>query len=357
MTATMSEPAQPLVSVVIVNFNGHAWMHRCLDSLKAQTIFKRIEVFVADNASTDRSDILSEELLAGWSNGFFIQNGKNVGFAAGTSTSVARSRGKYLFFLNPDVWLEPDCLQKLVEAADNSGVGAAGAVVLDYDTDNVQTRGGVGFDLFGNALTPRAGTVPDHLFVACGFYFVRTDLFNRLGGFDPVSFLYGEETDLSWRVWIAGETIIHVPNARIHHRGAFIANPKGGTRIVEVRTNEMKRFYANRNNLLLLLKNCRHVLLVLALTNILWMVAETMIGCVLLRRLSFFRKTCLAVLADCWRLRDHIFEQRRKINLFRKRGDFWMLRFFSPRFARWDDIARIFRLGLPKVDRSELPKS
>jgi N-acetylglucosaminyl-diphospho-decaprenol L-rhamnosyltransferase len=353
-----SEPVsiEPLISVIVLNYNGKAWMHRCLESLRSQTIFDQIEVLVADNASTDGSDTLSQELLAGWPNGYFIQNGENIGFGAGSNRAVARAKGKHLFFLNPDVWLEPDCLEKLYDGTEAAGAGAAGLLVMDYDDNSIQSRGGVGFDWLGIAIPPRRGRVPYTLFAACGFYFIRTDLFRRIGGYENHFFLYGEEADLSWRVWIAGERIIHVPEARMHHRGAALANPKGGTKIVEVRTSELKRFYANRNDLIIILKNCQHILLILALPYCLWMTAESLAGALLIRRLSFFRKACLAALADCWRLRGYIVEQRRQIKAIRKRSDFWMLRFFSPRFSRWEDIARIFRLGLPKVDRSELPR-
>jgi len=347
----------PLVSVIILNYNGKDWMHRCLESLRAQTVFDRIEVLVADNASTDGSDKLGAELISNWPNGVFIQNGANIGFGAGSNRAVERATGKYLFFLNPDVWLESDCLEKVYHATEAAQVGATGILVMDYDDNTVQARGGVGFDWFGIALPPRRGKIPYTLFGACGFYFIRADLFRRIDGYDDQFFLYGEENDLSWRVWIAGERIIHAPGARMHHRGAALVNPKGGTKIVEVRTSDLKRFYANRNNLLIILKNCQHLLLLLALPYSLWMVVESLVGSLLVKRLSFFSRTCLAAFADCWRLRHHIVDQRRKIKTYRKHSDFWMLRFFSPRFSRWEDISRILRLGLPKVDRGNVPKS
>lgn len=352
----ISEPHQPLVSIVLLNYNGKPWMHRCLESIRGQTIFNQLELLIADNASTDGSDALSEELIKGWPNAVFIQNGANIGFGAGSNLAVQRATGKYLFFLNPDVWLEPNCLEQLCRTAEESRVGVAGLLVMDYDDNAVQTRGGMGFDLCGMAVPPRSGSIPHVLFAACGFYFISAELFRRIGAFDDVFFLYGEETDLSWRVWISGEQIIHAPSARMHHRGAALTNPKGGTKIVEVRTSELKRFYANRNHLMVIFKNCRHVLLLLGLTYMLWMFVEGVIGALLMRRVSYFYKTVVAPIIDCWRLRAHILEQRRRTHAFRKRGDFWMLRFFTPRFARWEDIARILKLGLPKVDRSKLPE-
>jgi GT2 family glycosyltransferase len=45
----------PLISIVVLNYNGLPWLERCLGSLRRQTIYDRLEVIVADNASPDRS--------------------------------------------------------------------------------------------------------------------------------------------------------------------------------------------------------------------------------------------------------------------------------------------------------------
>src|SRR4051794_1436015 len=70
----------PLVSVIILNYNGAKWMERCLESLQKQTIFSQIEVIVADNLSSDGSDGLAEKLIRDWPSGCFVQNGANYGF-------------------------------------------------------------------------------------------------------------------------------------------------------------------------------------------------------------------------------------------------------------------------------------
>lgn len=341
---------QPLVSIVLLNYNGRPWMHRCLESIQAQTLFARVELLVADNASTDGSDALAEELIKGWPNAVFIQNGANIGFGAGSNLAVQRAKGKYLFFLNPDVWLEADCLEQLYSVTEKTAAGAAGLLVMDYDDDNVQSRGGSAYDISGYSVIPSRGVIPRILFAACGFYFIRTELFRKIGGFDPEFFLYGEEVDLSWRVWITGETILHVPQSRMHHRGAALANPKGGTKIIENRTSEAKRFYANRNHLITLCKDCQAFLLLLILPCLVLLLLEGIVGIVLLRRLSFFTESFSHPLADCWRLRHHIRAERRKIAVFRKRSDFYMLRFLTWRLSRWQEVLRMLKLGLPIVE-------
>lgn len=224
-------------------------------------------------------------------------------------------------------------------------------MVLDYDSDNLQSKGVVGFDIFGLSVDPRKSDNPERLFCVGGFYFIRKDLFLKVGGWDNEFFLYGEEMDLAWRIWISGENIVAAPAAQIHHRGAAAANPKGGARVVEIRTNDTKRFYANRNHLLTLLKVGRHVMLLLLVPSVMLVLWEGLAGVALLRRWSFFSKTSWAALTDCWRLRGHWMAERRRIRSFRKRGDLWMTRFFSLRLNRWNEFKKMLKLGLPKIEQ------
>ena len=77
---------------------------------------------------------------------------------------------------------------------------------------------------------------------------------------------------------------------------------------------------------------------------------ESLVGAVLLRRWSFVRASFWSVLADCWRMRGHVARKRREIAAFRKRSDFWMLRFFKLRLNRWDEVKRMLKFGPPRVD-------
>lgn len=271
----------PLISVIILNYNGARWMERCLASLQAQTWFEHIEVIIADNHSTDGSDDLCERLLEGWSNGRFIQNGANLGFCEGNNRGAALARGKFLFFLNNDTWLERDCLEMLMREVDRCHALAATPAMLDYDNDSPQSYGGAGFDCFGFLSIDRPVPGTRDIFVCGGCCFlIRHDLFEKLGRFDTVFFMYADEYDLSWRVWVSGARAILVPAARLHHRGAANVNPKGGGAVVEIVTTEFKRYYSNRNNLLVLLKNAEHLLLLLVVLQIFFLALERSEGVV-----------------------------------------------------------------------------
>jgi len=64
-------------------------------------------------------------------------------------------------------------------------------------------------------------------------------------------------------------------------------------------------------------------------------------GLVLVRRWRFIKRAYLGALADCWRLRHHILAERKRVREFRRRSDWWMLRFFRWRPNRWDEVRRL----------------
>jgi GT2 family glycosyltransferase len=332
----------PLVSVVIVNYNCKKWLDRFFPSLRAQTIFDRSEFILVDNTSTDGSAEICQKEMASWSNAVFLPTGGNYGFGGGSNRGAAVARGKYLFFLNPDVWLEPDCLEQLATKADTLPTKTASPLVLDYDSNNIQGQGAAGFDFFGCMINPRPGEDLREPFAVATFFFINRDLFRKLGQFDEVFFLFNEEMDLSWRAWLSGEAIHLIPSARIHHQGA-----SSGDRAAQNRTSESKRFYANRNQILAIAKNARCVLLLLVLNQIALIAVEALLGAILVRRFSFIRWALFKPVSDCWRLRKHIAAERKRIRGFRSRGDLWILRrFFRLGLGRWLDVKRLLKSGV-----------
>jgi GT2 family glycosyltransferase len=345
----------PLVSVVISNKNGVQWLPRCLESVRRQTIADRIEVIIVDNVSTDDSVPLARKLLAGFPQASVIENKQDLGFTGGMNTGAFAAKSEGVFLLSNDAWMEDDCLEKLLREIEAAKAGAAMPLVLNYEDSSLQSLGADGIDFFGlsttNAPTERSLTQTMNVFMVagCGFW-ARTDLFRKLGGFDTGQFMFAEETDLSWRVWIAGEKIIRVPAARLHHRGAAGVNPAGETKIVESRTSETKRYLANRNGILVLLKNAQHILLVLLIPHLLLLFVEALVSLVLMRRWGYVRKSYFAAIADAFRMMGHVRDWRRRIKAVRKRSDFAMLRYLRLRPGRWDEVKRLFRFGVPKVD-------
>ena len=349
-----SSANRPLVSVIVLNYNGERWLARCLDSLRQQTIFGEFEILVADNASPDKSDLLAAKLMNGWDNGRVIQHGENLGFCEGNNRAARQARGEFLFFLNNDTWLEPDCLEKLVSGIQAMGAQAGTPMMLNYEDDSIQSAGGQGFDVFGlMSLAPTVSGPSREIFVVGGCsYLIRRDLFETVGGFDPAFFMYADEYDLSWRVWISGARAVIITDSRLHHRGAASVNPAGGGKVLEIRSSDSKRFYTNRNCLLVLLKNSQNLLWLLLPLQLGLLLLESIAGLLLVRRWSFVKRAYLEAVSDCWRLRSHVRQERKRIAGYRRRSDWKMLRFFRLRLNRWDEMRNLRKHGLPKMTRA-----
>jgi hypothetical protein len=345
------EDGQPLVSIVVLNCNGANWLPKCFESIKAQTILNQIETVMVDNNSSDDSVAVARKLLADFPSACVVCNSKNLGFCEGNNSGARAAKGRWILFLNNDTWLEPDCMEKLVAGTEKLGAAASTPLVLNYPDDSYQDFGFYGFDIFGLPSPSAVATGTREIFIAGGCsYLIRADIFNQLGMFDAEYFIYSDDADLSWRVWLAGHKVAGIFEAKLHHRGAAGVNPSGGITTVEFRTNDRKRFLTNRNCLLTLLKNGQHILLLPVIPLVSLLFLESLAGALLLRRWSFARASFWSVLRDCWRLRGHISRQRKVVADFRKRSDFWMLRFFKLRLNRWDEVKRTIKLGPPRVD-------
>jgi len=346
-----SAKTQPLLSIVVLNCNGVMWLPKCFETILGQTIIDQIETIMVDNNSTDTSVATAREWFAKFPNACIVRNSENLGFCEGNNSGARAATGRWLLFLNNDTWMEPDCMEKLVSGTEKIGAAASTPLVLNYPDNSFQDFGFFGFDLFGLPSGSSTATSTREIFIAGGCsYLIRTDVFNQIGMFDSEFFIYSDDSDLSWRVWIAGYKVAGIYEARLHHRGAAGVNPSGGITTVEFRTTDRKRFLTNRNSLLTLLKNCHSILLLTMILQIPLLFAESIVGAILLHRWSFARESFWSVLKDCWRLRHYTAQKRKEVAAFRKRSDFWMLRFFRLRPNRWFEVTRLFKFGMPRVD-------
>ena len=114
----MSEP-KPKLIIIVVNWNRKALLSRCLHSLKLHLRFP-YEVVVVDNGSTDGScELLKKE----FPEARVIENKENVGFARANNQALnylrdAGLKANYVLFLNNDVVIKDDSLQKLIDFMD-----------------------------------------------------------------------------------------------------------------------------------------------------------------------------------------------------------------------------------------------
>ena len=224
---------------MIVNYRGRARLGRCLDAVKAASSHVAYEVIVVDNASDDGSWD-EAQTRAGVQ---LVRNDENIGFGRACNQAAALARGRHLVFLNYDCEPESGWLDALVRCADDDpDLGAAQAVVLHPDA-TVNTAGNQ-LHYLGFSWAPNGGAAPTgpptEVAVGSGAcLLVPARHFRRIGGFWEAMFLYCEDTDLCWRLRLAGLGIVVCPDARVRHDYDFGRHPS-------------KLYHLERNRLLML---------------------------------------------------------------------------------------------------------
>lgn len=206
--ATVAGPAvqsrmQTRASIIIVGYNSLSDLPRCLASLQ-EDMAQEDEVIVVDNASQDGTPQAIREHFP-WVR--VLCSPENVGFGAANNLAAAQARGEYLAFLNPDTTAEPGWLEALIAALeDDPSAGlATPKILLMQDPQRINTCGN---DIHISGLTLCRGMgEPSAAFsqletvsaVSGAAFVVRRALFEAIGGFDPLFFMYMEDTDLSLR--------------------------------------------------------------------------------------------------------------------------------------------------------------
>jgi GT2 family glycosyltransferase len=236
LSANMNDANKyPMVSVIISDYNGIEYLASCVGSV-LNTDYPNFEVILVDNASTDGSLDVARKLFSSDPRVKIICNKENLGFTGGNNVGVEYANGKYLLFLNVDTKVDPAWLKELVKVMEeNSRIGIAQCKILLMDNPKILDNAGHYIDSFG--LTYWIGYLEedkgqyDHgyeMFGACGAALaIRTTLFRKLGGFDPDFFIFFDESDLCWRVWLTGYKVVFIPNAIVYHKGGFSYKSKG----------------------------------------------------------------------------------------------------------------------------------
>jgi GT2 family glycosyltransferase len=215
---------RPTVSVIIVNYKGAADTAACLDACRSLDWPEdQLELIVVDNASRDNSAQLLRDQFPGVR---LIESKKNLGFAGGCNYGAVHATGEYLAFLNNDAKPHPQWVRSAVELLERDNtVACVASKVLDWEgrivdfVDAAMSFYGHGFKLHSEKPDSEAYNVEkDVLFASGAAMFVRTDLFRAVDGFDERYFMFFEDVDFGWRLWLLGHTIRFLPSSLVYHR-------------------------------------------------------------------------------------------------------------------------------------------
>jgi len=229
----------PSLSIVIVSYNTREIALACVRSVFEQTTRTPFELLVIDNASADGSADAVEAEFEGRLR--LMRSADNLGFARANNEAAKDARGELLLLLNPDTVVLDAAIEKLLafaEAHPDAGIWGGRTLFPDRSLNptscwNRMTPWSVFCQATGLSkafprvplLNPEAVAAwwtggPRRVDIVSGcFFLIRRDLWDRLGGFDPSFFMYGEEADLCLRARALGARPMVTPDAVIIHLG------------------------------------------------------------------------------------------------------------------------------------------
>ena len=253
-----SDERRPSLSIVIATV-GAADLDACLESLEAEGDIVA-EVVVVDNASARSLAYTADR----YRRVRVVRNDVNLGFVGACNQGVELSTGELVLFLNDDTVVEPGALRALVGAlVDHPTWGACQAkLLLMDDPTRLDTAGSflttTGFLVHRGAYQAEKDYVrEDVVFAAKGAALVvRRRALDDVGVFDPDYFAYFEDSDLCWRLWVAGWEVGFAADARIRHRLGTTAARVGA---------DVVQFHSFKNRICSVSKNCGSLRLVLML--------------------------------------------------------------------------------------------
>jgi hypothetical protein len=213
---------RPLVSVVIVNFNGAGVLRACLRSVFAQG-YAPFEVILVDNGSNDGA---VEGACSEFPIVKILRNGTNKGFAEGSNIGVAASKGNMVVLLNNDTVVESGWLEGLVEAVTPSTVAVASSLILTEGIPARYYERNGSINLLGHNIM-RKYERPESIFFAGGASLIfKKDLLGI--PFDPDYFAYAEDVYLSLRARRMGYDVRHTNKSVVRHRGSITTKRQTG---------------------------------------------------------------------------------------------------------------------------------
>src|SRR5258708_284544 len=241
------------VSIIIVNFNGGKVFRECLVSLK-KISYSNYEIIIVDNSSTDGTEKLAT-----------IRNKKNLGFVDGNNQGIKNAKGKYILLLNNDTKVSKNFLNVLVDKMESDPeIGVLQPKIFMMDNPGFLDNAGsfitkIGFLRhwgFQKKDSSNFDTEREIFSAKGACMLIRKDLIDQIGLFDHDFFMYFEESDFCWRVWLCGYKVLFYPQTFIYHKIGFTIKRQNVSEL---------NFHYYKNRIASLIKNLNN-------WNVLWMV-------------------------------------------------------------------------------------
>ena len=243
------------ISCVIIHHKG-LLINKCLESLKALDVEK---IVVTSDWTWKNNFKDVKRFLTTYNNPSFK---RNIG--------VSKSNEEYIVFLDDDVEVTPSCIRRMKDLLEGElNIGMVYATLLKTDNHNIIDTSGSFLTWCGflnETYTQRNTFYTPVLSAKSACCMIRKDLLEKIGGFDNDFVIYGEETDLSWRVWLAGYIVVIRNEAIAYHSSETSLKPK------DFYNKEFIHYHGCKNYITMLLKNLPYRMFWMVLINaLIWL--------------------------------------------------------------------------------------
>jgi len=239
----------------------------CLESIREQDYQGEVKIFLIDNETNEESLALLNNIVEthDYASVQIIRNENNDGFAKGNNKAMKRALGQgfdYVILFNMDTVVEPNCVSEMVKVAEqDEKIGAVQArLMLWPEKDKINSLGnithflGFGYCLGYRQEMPNVPAERDQKSKVCypsgAAVLFKAEVLKRVGLFDEEFWMYNEDQDLGWRIWLAGYKCILAPEAVVYHKYEFAKSIK-------------QYYWMDRNRMLSVIKNYHWLTLIL----------------------------------------------------------------------------------------------
>lgn len=215
------------VFVIVVIYNGEKWINQCFGSLRRSDL--KLNMIAVNNASSDNSVQL---LRTEFPEVSVIESEENLGFGRGNNLGLRTAyeqEADYVFLLNQDAWVEPDTIRKLIDVhKTDPSFGVVSPIQLTASGQNLDAgflgclRKAVCRDLVPDLYFGRVeDRVYEMTFVPAAAWLLSKACLDRVGGFNPTFFHYGEDNNYIQRVLYHGMKAGAYPYSVVYHDSEF----------------------------------------------------------------------------------------------------------------------------------------
>lgn len=258
------------VSIIIVNYNTKELLVNCITSISKNTKDVNFEIIIVDNASVDGSQEFIKEKFP---EVLLIESKENLGFGKANNLGAEFAKGDYLFLLNSDTILLNNAIFYFLDFYKKNSdlnIGSLGGMLVDEEGNVIHSaekfpfKRKILFNIVNNYLSKLFKfTLKKYIpkfdnkaylevdYITGADLFLKKDLFFKVGKFDPVFFMYFEETDLQLQINKLGlkRYLIKEPKI-IHLEGASVAEEDFSARKRIMINNGMFKYFRKNSTII-----------------------------------------------------------------------------------------------------------